>query len=286
MSQASRHAKNCRQTAHAARLGDPGLRAEGRRQLWLLAASHAVDRAQEQHRERYEQACRVWCGGEQPAAARTPWWAEGALGQQVAASPYLCIAQEAPCLLAADVPPAGVIAANPAHWHVASDVLIRAVVFDGLQPDHPSVRALADVLAPVAQAELRCAPGVRAWLLSQERKAGQLVPGFPALDGFPVLDAPVTLLSLSVVATAEVVAGSGPASGELAVLSRALDDVIPGVAGSVVADALIQSANPLQVLAAAGAVQAPDVLGAGLAILAALLQLIWADAASTTPRSA
>jgi hypothetical protein len=191
-----------------------------------------VDSAQEEHREQYEHACRMWCRGEQPVAARMPWWAGGAFGWQLAASPYLGIAQEAPCLLTADVPPADVIVAHPAHWHVAADVLIRAIVFDGLEPGHRSVRALADVLAPVAQAELHHAPRVRAWLLSQERRAGQLVPGFPLLDAFPVLDAPVTILSLSVLAAADAVAASVSAGEELVVLSRALDNATPGVAGS------------------------------------------------------
>jgi hypothetical protein len=35
-------------------------------------------------------------------------------------------------------------------------------------------------------------------------------------------------------------------SGEVAVLSRALDGVIPGVAGSVVGDALVGDGNPLE----------------------------------------
>jgi hypothetical protein len=286
MSRASNHANNCRQAAHATRLGGPDLHNEGRRQLWLLAASHAVERAQEEHREHYEQACRVWCGGEQPVAARAPWWADGALGQELVASPYLDIAREAPCLLTADIPPASMVVAEPAHWHVAADVLIRAVVFDGLKPDHPSVRALADVLAPVAQAELRHAPSVRAWLLSQERKTGHLVPRPPVLDAFPVLDAPVTILSLSVLAAADAATVGGKPGEEINVLSRALGNVIPGVAGSVMAGVLSQCANPLEVLAEGGAVQPSEALGAGLSILAALLRLITTDAASTTRRTA
>lgn len=77
MGRASNHARSCRQTAHATRRGGIGLQAEGRRQLWRLAAGHAVERAQEEHRERYEQACRVWCGGNPPVAAKRPWWAGG-----------------------------------------------------------------------------------------------------------------------------------------------------------------------------------------------------------------
>jgi hypothetical protein len=39
-------------------------------------------------------------------------------------------------------------------------------------------------------------------------------------------------------------AGDTPGDAELAVLSRALDGTIPGVAGSVVADALSEAVNP------------------------------------------
>jgi hypothetical protein len=260
--------------------------AEGRRQLRLLAAAHAVDRAQQEHRERYEEACRVWCGGDEPAAAKAPWWTEGALGRRLAASPYLGIAQEAPSLRMADIPPAAAIVSDSVHWHVAADVLIRAVVFDEMDAGHPSVRSLAGVLAPVAQAELRRSPGVRAWLLRQERHPRRLVPGFPVLRAFPALDAPLVIVSLSVLAAIEAVTGSGPAGEELAVLSQALDGAIPGVAGSVVVGVVAQSANPLEALAAVGAVQPPEVLGAGLAVLSALVRLIKTDAASAAPKVA
>jgi hypothetical protein len=44
---------------------------------------------------------------------------------------------------AVEVPPAAtVIAADSAHWSVAANALIRAVVFDGLSLDHPAVRRL------------------------------------------------------------------------------------------------------------------------------------------------
>lgn len=46
------------------------------------------------------------------------------------------------------------IAADPVHWDVAADALIRAVVFDGLRLDHPAVSMLLNALAPVAEAEV------------------------------------------------------------------------------------------------------------------------------------
>lgn len=142
------------------------------------------------------------------------------------------------------------------------------------------------MLAPVVQAELRHAPGVRAWLLSQERKAGRLVPEPSVLDAFPVLDGPVTILTVSLLASAGAVVGSDTADEELAVLSRALENAIPGVAGSVVASVLTQTTNPLEFLAVAGAFQPSEALGAGLSVLAVLLRLITIDAASTIRRTA
>jgi hypothetical protein len=55
-----------------------------------------------------------------------------------------------------------VIAADPAHWNVAADALIRAVVHDGLEPDHPAVRTVLEMLAPVAEAELAYGEAVHA----------------------------------------------------------------------------------------------------------------------------
>jgi len=260
--------------------------AEGRRQLRWLAATHAVDRAQEEHRERYEEACREWCGGEEPFAALAPWWAEGAIGRRLVESPYLGIAQEAPSLRTADVPPATVIVSDSVHWHVAADVLIRAVVFDEMGAGHPSVRSLADVLAPVAQAELRRSPGARAWLLRQERHPRRLMPRFPVLGAFPALDAPLVIVGLSIRAAIDAVTDSGPGGEELAVLSQALDGAMPGVPGSVVASVLAESANPLGALTILGALQPSEVLGVGLAVLSALVGLIKTDAASATPQVA
>lgn len=97
-----------------------------------------------------------------------------------------------------------------------------------------------------------------------------------------------------------------PAVEELAVLSRALDGTIPGVAGSVVADALIDAArlldlrelptevlrqcppldNPLEILADLGVVAPGDVLRAGPSILAALVKLGEMGLASSSRQAA
>jgi hypothetical protein len=245
----------------------PGFQAEGKRQVRLLAGMQVAERL-------YAQACKVWGGGSEPVQARMPWWAHGALGREFTANPFVAEAQKAPCLATAVVPPAAVIHDDPTHWHVAANVLIRAVVFDGLDAGHPAVSALLGTLAPVAETELRCWPEVQSWLLSEESQRNQPAPGFPVLDG------PVALVAMYVLAAAAgTVIGSNPGSEELAVISRALDDVIPGVAGSVVTEVLIQEVNPLAALAASGAVQPREVLGTGLAALQALIRIFETEAA-------
>jgi len=92
----------------------------------------------------------------------------------------------------------------------------------------------------------------------------RLQTGHPAASALPAALAPV--------------AGTECRNEELAVLSRALDGTIPGVAGSVVADALMHNANPLDVLVASGAVRPSEVLGAGGRILDALVNLFETDA--------
>jgi hypothetical protein len=47
-----------------------------------------------------------------------------------------------------------VIAADPAYWSVATNALVRVVVYDGLGLDHPAVSTLLEVLAPIAEADL------------------------------------------------------------------------------------------------------------------------------------
>ena len=234
----------------------------------------AAGRIHREREERYEQACKVWGGGAEPIHARTPWSAHGALGQEFAVDLFLGEAREAPCLATAVVPPAAVIEDDPTHWHVAANVLIRAVVFDGLDTSHPAVSALLDTLAPVAEAELRYWPDIQSWLRSEERQRERPAPGFPVLDG------PVALLSMYILAAAaRAVIGSSPGGEELAVLSRELDGVIPGVAGSVVAEVLIRETNPLAALAASGTVQPGHVLGTGLMALRVLIRIFETDAA-------
>ena len=65
--------------------------------------------------------------------------------------------------MTAQTPDAAVIAADPAHWDVATSALIRAVAFDGLTIDHPAVRTLLEALAPVIEAEFAYREAADAW---------------------------------------------------------------------------------------------------------------------------
>jgi hypothetical protein len=251
------------------------LAAEGRRQLRQLVADLAQTRFHQERHERYAEACRAWCEGAEPVPAGMPQWAHGRSGRQFAANPFLSEALDAPCLATAVVPPAVVITDDPAQWHVAANVLTRAVVFDGLDVDHQAVSALLNALAPVAEAELSYSPAAAAWLRSEERQRTQPPPGFPVLDG------PVSLLSVYLLGGAARAVTGGEAE-ELAVLSRALDGIIPGVAGSIVADAVTQNINPLQALAASGVVEPSQVLRVGLTVLSALVGLFEAEADMST----
>lgn len=121
---------------------------------------------------------------------------------------------------------------------------------------------------------------------------------------FPVLDGPAFLLGMGVlVDVTRALVGDSPQREELAVLSRGLDGAIPGVPGSVVADALADAVggrylrvlppellqhvgpapivNPLEILVIAGVVAPGDALRAGLAILSSVVILCENDAQST-----
>ena len=285
MGRASNRKKARPQPAHSASTPGPSFRAEGKRQLRLLVSQQATAQAFEALGSQYLAACLAWCGGTEPLPARVPGWMQGSLGRRFAANPFLTEARNAPSLLTAEIPAAAVIVTNPAHWNVAANTLIRALVFDGLEAGHAAVSAVVDALGPVVQAELRNAPAARAWLrnaLGPTRSRNQAVPGWPVIDG------PLLLLGTFVLAmTARALVDGNESDGELAVLSHALDDVIPGVAGSVVADALTNSdPSPLETIVTAGVAKPEQILGAGLAMLSALVTLCRTDTASTTRRVA
>jgi hypothetical protein len=133
--------------------------------------------------EREAAALPAWRGGAEPVSAETPQWPEGSLGDRFLAGTYVWEALDAPCLLTAEIPDATVIAANPAHWNIATSALVRAVIFDGLALDHPAVSMLLEVLAPIAEAELVHGLAIEAWLDRGGPYSGEPGSEFPEQDG-------------------------------------------------------------------------------------------------------
>jgi hypothetical protein len=293
---ASNRKKARRQAASPAQQAVTTIQAQAKRQLALVDELNGLNKAFRRQAERYLTACRTWCGGSEPEPARSPRWAHGLLGRQVLASKLVAQAADGPCLRTAEVPEAAVILGDPAHWNVATRVLVRAVVFDGLKLGEAAVSALLDVLTPVVTAELSYHQVQRARRVNPQRREA-------TRPMFPVLDGPALLLGMGVLAdVTRALVGDNPQFEELAVLSRGLDGAIPGVPGSVVADALVDAVsgrylrvlppellqhidpapivNPLEILAMEELLPG-DALRAGLAILSSVVVLCENDALST-----
>jgi hypothetical protein len=175
-------------------------------------------------------------------------------------------------------------------------------VYDGLGLDHPAVRTLLEVLAPIAEAELAYCEAADAARSAGELNWDEGEPLFPKQDG------PVFLLGTCVLRDAVWAAvGEESLTDILGILAPALDDAVPGRDGPVAADALIgafarhhRSEQPgdaellerigrvegdaLVNLVRAGAVPPSDVLPVGLKLLSALAQLCRSDSASITAR--
>jgi hypothetical protein len=268
--------------------------------LSLAAARELIDQVFGAPGEQQTPEYRVWCGGGEPVPAEGPRWAAGSLGDRLFSGMHLARARNAPSLLTANVPDPMVIVADPAQWWVAASVLVRAVVFDGLRVDHPTVSVLLDALVPIAQAELAHEQALEDWYSSgwDDEK-----PEFSELDG------PVFLIGCALGDATLAVVGEDPLSEVLAVLSPALDGTIPGLEGRAVADVLTGGrATPylcelpdyvlkrmrhqfavggaLLEFADAGAVPPRDLLRFGLTILSVVADLCKSDSASILRRAA
>jgi len=272
--------------------------------LQVVGALKALVQESEERKAREAAARRTWSGGADPVPAEAPRWPEGSLGDRFFAGTYLEEARHAPSLATAEIPDAAVIAADPAHWNVATDALVRAVVFDGLGLDHPAVSKLLEVLAPIAEAELAYRKAADAAMYQIGTDWDEDEPEFPEQDG------PVFLLGTCVLVDAVWAAvGEDSLTDVLGVLLPVLDSAVPGVDSQVAADALIgalateyrceqpgddevlerikgYSGDALENLATAGAVPPSDVLPVGLTILSALAQLCRSDSASVLQRAA
>ena len=251
--------------------------------------------------ERRHAALRTWFGDTEPVPAEVPPWPEGSLGHRLLTGTSLGEAEDAPPLLSARIPDATTITADPTHWTIATDALIRAVVFDGLTPDHPAVSTLLEVLSPVAAAELAHMQAMGDTLSS----IGPFDDGGPE---FPELDGPVYLLGGQALMEATwAMVGEDRLSDVQGVLLPALDAAVPDLGGRVVADALIGAfameyrcdqpgdaevlerigpgtSNALETLAADGSVPPGDLLRVGLTVLSALARLCQSGSRSILQR--
>jgi len=119
---------SCRQTGQVAR-GNAGTQET---LLQVVAGLEAMNERFRRSQERYESACQGWCGGGELVPATEREWPEGSLGGRFYAGMHMEEAQSAPSLLTAQVPDHKVITADPAHWTVAGNALVRAAGTPGL----------------------------------------------------------------------------------------------------------------------------------------------------------
>jgi hypothetical protein len=270
--------------------------APGQGVLQALAALQAMSESMAARRDGLTAACRAWWGGHDPSPAQVPAWPAGSVGDRFFSGMLLAEARKTPSLAAATVPDAQVIAADPAHWSVATWVLVRAVILDGIPLDDPVVSGLLDVLAQFAAAEFACGG---AWAGGAGRASDGRAGTGPAggEPGFAEQDGPVFLLgTCALVDAIWALTGDDSLSDVLDVLAPALDDALPGE-GRVIADALIRafahhhqcempgdaqvlerlgdlgSGDPLADLVAARLVTPRDSVRVGLTVLSALAEL-------------
>ena len=272
--------------------------------LQMVAGLEAMTQEMGGHTEREAAARRIWSGGAEPVLAEAPQWAENSLGDRFFGGTFIDRVRNAPSLATAEIPDAAVIAADPAHWNVATDALIRAVVYDGLGLDHPAVRTLLEVLAPIATAELAYGEAADAAMYQIGMDWDDDEPEFPEEDG------PVFLLGgCALVDATWAAVGLDSISEVLGVLLPVLADAGPGLDAHVAADALIGAfakhyrcelpgdaellerigkvqGDALVNLVRAGAVKPADVLPVGLRLLSALAHLCRSDSASLLQRVA
>jgi len=270
----------------------------------IAAGMQALAQETKGRQERLAAARRTWCGGAEAVPAKAPRWAKDSLGDRFFSGTFLDRARSAPCLATAQIPDAAVIAADPAHWNVAADALIRAVAFDGLGLDHPAVNTLLEILAPIAEAEVAYHQAADAAMYGPGLDWDEDEPEFPE-DYGPVF----AVGGCALVDAAWAAVGEDPLRDVLGVLVPVLDDAVPGLDGQVTADALIGAfateyrcelpgdaevlerikgydGDALRNLVAAGAVRPADVLPVGLAVLSALAHLCRSDSASVLHRVA
>ena len=94
----------------------------------------------------------LW-GNATPVPATVPQWTEDSVGDYLFTSQFITDAARLPPLASAVLPEQEELTAVPAYWEAASNLLIRAVVLDGIPVSDPAVGAVIGRLAPVLQRE-------------------------------------------------------------------------------------------------------------------------------------
>jgi hypothetical protein len=266
--------------------------------LKVLTGLQMMVKENDERRDRRATARWIWSGGAEPVPAEAPSWREDSLGDRFFGGHFLCEAQKAPCLANADIPDAEAIAAHPAHWNVATEALVRAVVYDGLGLDHPAVSTVLEVLAPIAAAELAYGEAADAAMFQIGTDWDEDEPEFPEQDG------PVFLLGACVLMDALWAVLGEDTFGEIqGVLLPALREAVPSLDAQAAVDALYGAfakhyqadrsddaellqrigdveGDALVNLVRADVVKPRDILPVGLSMLSALAQLCRSDSPS------
>lgn len=259
--------------------------------LKVLTSLQAMIAENDERQDREATARWIWSGGAEPVPAVAPQWPEGSTGERFFGGFSLREALKAPGLETADIPDAEAIAAHPAHWNVATNALVRAVVYDGLGLDHPAVSTVLEVLAPIAAAELAYGEAADAAMYQIGTDWDEDEPEFPEQDG------PVFLLGVCALMDALWAVIGLDSLGEIqGVLLPALREAVPSLDAQAAVDALFGAfvkhypgeqpgdaevlqrigdveGDALVNLVRAGVVKPADVLPVGLRLLTALAQL-------------
>lgn len=231
---------------------------------------------------------KAWWGGARVVPAAIPDWEPESLGTYFFSGTHITRAASAPPLSAAVIPEAGALRESPALAAGGIQVLVRAVVLDGVKASEPALDAITGTITEVLKDELaKDAP--------DDRLEGLLMQ----LGGFTLFEAAATVI------------GNDTLSATLPVLERHADAALTGIGmarptGVQVAEALASAVtedylfddpadaellarlhrdddhrgNALDALIADGLLEPEDAIRVGIAVLAELADMCRTSATS------
>ena len=235
-------------------------------------------------------------GNATPSPVTVPQWADDSLGDHFFTGKFITEAAGAPPLAGAALPGLAEIIADPAGWQAMSNMLIRAVVLDGVPVSDPAVGAAIGRLAPVLR-----------------READYLTSGPKVGDGFNERLAPLFIVGrVALLEAARAVIADDRLEPVLAVLQPRLDAALaplglsPDLTGAAAGRALLcavahdylfdapedtelldrldgdssTAGNALETLIAAKLLAPEEALPAGLAMLSMLAGMCRTNATS------